>query len=106
MKVPQSKEPTQRKTLFKTTYRSHGKICKVIVDSGSVENIVAIEMVDKLKLKRFPHTTPYKVSWLSKGQHVFVDDKIWVDFEIGDYKDSVVCDILPMDACHLLLGCP
>lgn len=61
-------------------------------------------MVDKLKFKSFPHSTPYKVSWLSKGQHVLVDEKTWLDFEIGDYKDRVLCDILPMDACHLLLG--
>lgn len=63
-------------------------------------------MVDKLKLKRLPHTTPYKVSWLSKGWHVLVDEQAWVDFEIGDYKDSVLCDMLSMDPCHLLLGCP
>ncbi|XP_059078066.1 uncharacterized protein LOC131876639 [Cryptomeria japonica] len=68
--------------------------------------MVAIEMLDKLKLKRLPHTTPYKVSWLSKGHHVLVDEQAWVDFEIGDYKDRVLCDILPMDACHLLLGRP
>ena len=23
---------------------------------------------------------------------------------IGKYKDNVLCDVLPMDACHLLLG--
>lgn len=29
-----------------------------------------------------------------------------VEFEIEKYKDKVLCDIFPMDACHLLLGCP
>lgn len=29
-----------------------------------------------------------------------------VDFEIGDYKDKDLCDIMPMDSCHLLLGHP
>ena len=30
-----------------------------------------------------------------------------VEFSIGkNYKDAVVCDIVPMDACHLLLGRP
>ena len=106
LKMPQRKEPRQRKSLFRTTCKSHGKICKVIVDSGSTENIVSLEMVEKLKLKRLPHHNPYKVSWLNKGQHVLVDEQAWVEFEIGEYKDRVLCDILPMDACHLLLGRP
>ena len=92
--------------MFKTTCRSHGKICKVLVDSGSNENIVSIEMVDKLKLRRIPHTTPYKVSWMNKGQQIVVDEQTLVEFEICEYKDKVLCDILSMDACHLLLGHP
>ena len=77
LKVPSVAKPPQRKSLFKTTYRSHGKICRVIVDFGSMENIVSIEMVDKLKLRRKPHTTLYKVSWLSKGQHIVCMNKLW-----------------------------
>lgn len=42
LKIPQSKDPTQRKTLFKTTFRYHGKICKVIGDSSSTKNIIAV----------------------------------------------------------------
>ncbi|XP_057836883.1 uncharacterized protein LOC131047074 [Cryptomeria japonica] len=106
LKVPQHKEPPQRKSLFKTTFLSHGKVCKVIVDLGSTKNIVALEMVEKLKLKRLPHGSPYRVSWLNKGQHVVVDEQAWVEFKMGDYKDRVLCDILPMDVYHLLLGHP
>lgn len=29
-----------------------------------------------------------------------------VAFSIGSYKDEVLCDAVPMDACHLLLGRP
>lgn len=35
-----------------------------------------------------------------------VDEQVWVDFEIGEYKDRLLCDILPMYACHLPLGHP
>jgi len=55
---------TQRKALFQTMCKSHGKCCKLIIDSGSTDNLVAIEMVEKLGLKRLKHPTPYKVSWL------------------------------------------
>ena len=27
-----------------------------------------------------------------------------VEFHIGTYKDEVLCDIIPMDVCHILLG--
>lgn len=29
-----------------------------------------------------------------------------VSFSIGPYLDTVCCDVVPMDACHLLLGRP
>ena len=27
-----------------------------------------------------------------------------VDFQIGQYKDQVWCDIMDMNSCHMLLG--
>ena len=29
-----------------------------------------------------------------------------VEFQIGTYKDEILCDIMPMDVCHILLGRP
>ena len=83
-----------------------GKLCKVIIDSGSTDNIISVEAVNKLGLERLPHSCPYKVSWLNKGQQEVVNEQAWVEFSIGEYKDKILCDILPMDACHLLLGRP
>jgi len=57
-------EQTQRKALFQTVCKSHMKRYKLIIDSGSTDNLVATEMVEKLGLKRLKHPTPYKVSWL------------------------------------------
>ena len=37
---------------------------------------------------------------------MLVNEKAWVEFSIGRYKDKVLCDVLPMDACHFLLGRP
>eukprot|EP00253_Pinus_taeda_P025668 PITA_25668 len=44
-------EQTQRKALFQTICKSHGKCYKLIIDSGSTDNLVATEMVEKLGLK-------------------------------------------------------
>lgn len=63
-------------------------------------------MVEKLKMKRIPHPTPYMVFWLINGQQVLVNDQTWVEFNIRGYKDKILCDIIPMDVCDLLLGKP
>eukprot|EP00253_Pinus_taeda_P031086 PITA_31086 len=73
-------EPDQRKVLFRTICKSRGKCCKVIVDSGSTDNLVAVEMVEKLGLKKLKHPTPYKVSWLQKGHQLLVDEQCEVEF--------------------------
>lgn len=77
-----------------------------MIDSGSTNNIVSQEMVDKLGLKNIKHTTPYKVSWLQKGHLFLVHEESEVRFQIGKYKDKVLYEIMPMDACHIILGHP
>lgn len=92
--------------MFKTTCKSKGKCCKVIIDSGSTENLVSTEMVEKLGLARMVHPASYKVSWLQKGHQVIVTEQSNVEMQIGTYKDVILCDIMPMDVCHVLLGRP
>ena len=79
---------------------------KVVVDSGSTDNVISEEAVTKLKLQKIPHDNPYKVTWLNKGQSILVNEQAWVDFSIARYKDKLSHDILPMDTYHLLLGRP
>ena len=83
-----------------------GKVCRVIIDLGSTDNIISEEAVEKFKLEMIQHDNPYKVTWLNEKQHVLVGEQAWVEFTIGRYKDIVLYDILPMDACHILLGRP
>ena len=53
------------------------------------------------------HPTPYKLAWLNKGGEVLVSQRALISFSIGTkYKDKVWCDVVTMDACHLLLGRP
>eukprot|EP00253_Pinus_taeda_P022787 PITA_22787 len=63
-------------------------------------------MVEKLGLRRLKHPTRYKVSWLQKGHQLLVDERCEVEFHIGKYQDKVVCNIMPMDVCHILPGRP
>ena len=45
----------QRRSLFKTVCKVEGKCCKLIVDSGSIDNLVSTEMVDKLNMRKIVH---------------------------------------------------
>jgi hypothetical protein len=81
-------------------------VCKVIVDSGSIDNLVSIEMVESMELETIEHPSPYRVSWLQKGYQVNVTKQCLVELKIGGYKDEILCDVIPMDVCHLFLGRP
>jgi hypothetical protein len=96
----------KRSRLFRTTCKTQGWKCKVIVDSGSTDNLVSTDMVDKLELKTCKHPSPYRVTWLQKGHQVRVIKQCLVNFKMGDYKDGILCDVIPMDVCHVLLGRP
>jgi hypothetical protein len=82
------------------------EVCKVIVDSGSTDNLISTEMVKKLELKTIEHPNPYRVSWLQKGHQVNVTKQCLVEFKIGGYNDKILCDFIAMDVFHLLLGIP
>jgi hypothetical protein len=97
-------EPVQQTCLFRTTCKVKDRVCKVIIDNGSTNNLVSTEMVENLELKTTSHSNPYKVSWLQKGHQIMVSQKCEVEFKIGGYKDEILCDVILMDVCHILLG--
>ena len=41
-------EPSQRKSMFNTKCKLQGKCCKEVIDSGSTNNLISIEMVENL----------------------------------------------------------
>jgi hypothetical protein len=97
----------QQHNLFHSTCTIGGKVCKLIIDGGSCENMVAEEAVQKLTLETEKHPTPYRLEWLKKGNEVIVSKSCLVNFSIGTkYKDKTWCDMVAMDACHQLLERP
>ncbi|GJZ81306.1 putative nucleotidyltransferase, ribonuclease H [Tanacetum coccineum] len=83
------------------------KVCTFVCDLGSCDNLIAADAVQKLGLKTENHPKPYKLQWLKKGDEVTVSKCVHVPFSVGNtYKDNVWCDVVPMDACHLLFGRP
>ncbi|XP_074303261.1 uncharacterized protein LOC141637713 [Silene latifolia] len=96
----------QRDQIFHTKCQVKDKWCSVIIDGGSCTNVASTEMVEKLALVTMVHPKPYNLHWLDDGSKVKVTRQVRVGFTMGSYKDEVLCDVIPMDACHILLGRP
>jgi len=76
------------------------------VDEGSCANVASTRVADKIGLSTISHAKPYKLQWLSEEGEIIVNKQVLVAFSIGKYKDEVLCDVVPMEATHILLGRP
>ncbi|XP_074288669.1 uncharacterized protein LOC141613823 [Silene latifolia] len=77
-----------------------------LVFAGSCANVVARDLVDELKLQTKDRVKPYKLHWLNGENGIQVKKQALVSLSLGPYTDEVWCDIIPMNACHILLGRP
>ncbi|XP_013613865.1 PREDICTED: uncharacterized protein LOC106320044 [Brassica oleracea var. oleracea] len=77
-------------------YPAHGLFFDVARDT----------LVRKLGLATRPLSRPIRLEWLNEVGEQYVKERVTVPLTIGRYEDEVVCNVLPMDACHILLGRP
>jgi hypothetical protein len=99
-------EQHQRQTLFHTKGVVQERSIRIIIDGGSCNNLVSTDMVEKLSLTTRPHPHPYHIQWINQGGKLKVTRSVRVHFFMGFYHDYVDCDVVPMEACSLLLGRP
>ena len=97
---------SQRENIFHTRCKILDKTCSLNVDSGSCCNCCSTRLVSELNLTIVPHPKPYKLQWLNEQGEMIVNQQVKVPFSIGTYKDEVICDIVPMEGRHILLGRP
>ena len=102
MRLSQLKE----KTFFNLDAKLKKWVCSLIIDGGSSTNIASTRLVEKLSLETIPHAKPYKLAWISKEGEIDVNQQVLINFSIGSYKDEVLCDVVPMEVTHVLLGRP
>ena len=67
--------------------------------------MASTRVVDKLGLKTIPHAKPYKLSWIKK-KDIKVTQQLLINFSIGNFKDEVLCDFVPIEETNILLGRP
>ncbi|XP_015159875.1 uncharacterized protein [Solanum tuberosum] len=97
---------SQRENLFHSKCFIKDSVCSLIIDSGSCTNVASTTLVEFLKLPTTKHATPYKLQWLSECRELRVHLQVMIKFKIGKYQEEVLCDVVPMQACHVLLGRP
>jgi len=68
--------------------------------------VASTHLVSKLGLPTIPHPRPYSSQWLKKGNEVQVTKQALISFYVGNLRDEVLCDVLPMNACNFLLRKP
>lgn len=69
MTTPKIEKPKgwRRHSIFRTKVNCGGRVCNLILDNGSSENIVSKEIVETLKLPMEKHPDPYKLAWFRRG---------------------------------------
>jgi len=102
--LPSAPLNDQRENIFHTRCDVLINICSLIIDSGSCCNCYSTRLVKKLNLALKPYPKPYKLHWLNEDGDIKVKHQVDIKFSIGKYKDRVICDVIPMEACHILLG--
>ncbi|RDX81327.1 hypothetical protein CR513_38020, partial [Mucuna pruriens] len=82
-----------------------GNLCSIIIDEGSCVNVASERLLEKLALPILVHPRPYRLQWLSEHIKLVLNRQVEVAFTLGSYEDKVLCDVVPMEATHLLSGC-
>jgi len=83
------------------------KVCNLIIDGGSCTNVASTTLIEKFSIPTISHPKPYSLKWLNDGDDIKVSKQALILFSIRKkYKDNVLCDVVPMSACHILLGRP
>ncbi|RDX75423.1 hypothetical protein CR513_44692, partial [Mucuna pruriens] len=58
---------------------------------------------DKSQRKNIFHS---RCMWLSEHEEMIVDKQVPIALTLGKYRDEILCDVVPMEATHVLLGRP
>ncbi|KAI5657882.1 hypothetical protein M9H77_26675 [Catharanthus roseus] len=96
----------QRENIFHSKCKVEERIANLIIDSGSCVNMANAYLVEKLKIPTTKYDKLYKLHWLNNSGEIKMLRQVVVPIEMGAYKDEILCDVEPMQACHLLLGRP
>lgn len=88
------------KVIFQTRAKVMSAICALRIDKDSGYNSISTYMVEKLNLPYVEHIEPYMFGGVK------IDKRVLLLFSIERYKDTIWCDVIPINNYHALLGKP
>jgi hypothetical protein len=97
-------EKLQCQNLFQIFFIIKDYRVRTIIDGGTCNNLVSADFMSKIGLTTHLHTHPYYIQWLNNSGMAKVTHTARVHISIGTYHDYADCDVVPMQACSLLLG--
>jgi hypothetical protein len=96
----------QCSSIFQSQCKIQDKVCKLIIYGISFTNAISLDLVAALSLYTWRLSTPRYMQWMNQSDMLKITHKARVKFSIGNYIDTVDCDVAPLSTCHLLLGRP
>ncbi|XP_059295621.1 uncharacterized protein LOC132048956 [Lycium ferocissimum] len=97
-------ESNQRENLFHSRCKIVDKVCSLIINGGSCTNAVSQFLVEHIKFCTRKHPSLYKLQWFNECGEMRVTKQGIIRFSIRRYEDKLLYDVVPMQACHILLG--
>ncbi|ONK71223.1 uncharacterized protein A4U43_C04F6150 [Asparagus officinalis] len=79
---------SQRHNIFQSKCFIGGKVCDIIIDGGSSENIISAKAVAALKLPVTPHPVLYSIGWIQKEYSTRVTKQCEVTFSVFYWVDT------------------
>jgi hypothetical protein len=99
-------EKLQCHNLFQIFFVVKDYRVRTIIDGGSCNNLVSADFMAKISLTICLHAHSYYIQWLNNSGKAKVTHTTRVHFSIDTYYDYADCDVVPLQACSLLLGHP
>jgi hypothetical protein len=94
-------------TLFHFNIQFKKTEVDTLLDYGSHDDIIAIDLVNKLGLEVHDHVSPYPLRWVDKDVEIKVMKQCKIKFVVSvDFIDEMELDVIPLDMCGILFGSP
>lgn len=78
----------------------------MIIDDRSYTTVTSTLFVENLGLPTLRYPQLYKLQQLTNNGYLKVTKQVEVEFSIGEYCHKVLCNMVRMQACHILVRCP
>jgi hypothetical protein len=79
--------------MFQLECKIQDKVCELIIDSGSFTNVISSDVLHSLSLSIWRLPTPRYMQWMNQSGTLKITHKARVKFSIGNYVDTVDCDV-------------